>query len=560
MISMYGKKKEPTFGSSSPFRIYVDQAGYLPGSRKIAVLPFPATLFAIVDENGDKFFEGEVTHFGTDECSGDDVYIADFSTFSREGSYRVTTGGKTSALFRIGDAVYNKLFFAVTKAFYYFRCGCELDERFAGAFTHARCHCSYAELLTEDGEINVRGGWHDAGDYGRYVTAGACACAQLLYAYKLFPGVFERLDLNIPESGSGIPDLLSECRYELEWMVRMQREDGAVFHKVTTMNHAPFVMPENDTSKLYVFSISSSATADFCAVCALASGVFRQYDEEFSKRLQRAAVRAYSWLEEHPDPVRFFNPSGCNTGVYGEEFDFDNRYWAAAEMYELTGESKYNEAFRALCNSRYFEGQNYIKTSLGYGNIGGLGSLAYILSGREGKDKALCGKLADLFVAEAYWLADKTKKSGYGASMEDWEYFWGSNMELLHHGMKFVLAAMMTGEEDFYGYAEEQLHVLLGRNALGISYVTGFGEYACRNPHYRPSAADGIEESVPGLVIGGPNSELNDPYAKTIVPSGTPPMKCYADDERCFSLNETTIYWNSPAVFLLAALETHKNK
>ena len=558
MLTIYGKKKEPEFGSNSPFRIYVDQAGYLPGSRKTAVIPFETKVFAITDENGDKHFEGEVTHFGQDECSGDDVYIADFSAFRRPGSYRVTAEGKSSALFRISDGVYKELFFDVTKAFYYFRCGCDLDKRFAGVYSHPRCHCGFAEILADGGEVNVRGGWHDAGDYGRYVTAGACACAQLLYSYKLFPELFGKMNLNIPESGSGVPDILSECRYELEWMLRMQRDDGAVYHKVTTMNHAPFIMPERDTDKLYVFNVSSSATADFCALCALAAGIYKDYDEDFSKRLKRASVRAFNWLEEHPEPVIFFNPPGCNTGVYSEEFDFDNRYWAAAELYSLTGEKRYHDLFLAIYGSPFFEGRSYLKTSLGYMNLGGLGSLAYIMCRNEDKNSGISRQLADLFATEAYWLADKYKKSGYGAALEDWEYYWGSNMVLLHHGIKFVLAAMLTNDNEFYTCAEEQLHVLLGRNPLGISYVTGHGEYASRCPHYRPSAADGIEESVPGLVIGGPNRDLSDSYAKTLIPAGTPPMRCYVDDERCFSLNETTIYWNSPAVLLLAALESRK--
>ena len=154
---------------------------------------------------------------------------------------------------------------------------------------HDICHTAEAKIYNGEGTVDVTGGWHDAGDYGRYITAGACACAQLLYAYKLFPKAFDGLDLNIPESGSGVPDILSECRYELEWMLKMQREDGAVYHKVTTMRHAPFIMPEDDKEQLFVFPISSMATADLCAVCALAAGIFRPFDKAFSGRLAKAA-------------------------------------------------------------------------------------------------------------------------------------------------------------------------------------------------------------------------------------------------------------------------------
>ena len=96
------------------------------------------------------------------------------------------------------------------------------------------------------------------------------------------------------------------------------------------------------------------------------------------------------------------------------------------------------------------------------------------------------------------------------------------------------------------------LHYLLGANALGISYVTGVGEFRCNYPHLRPAFADRIEECIPGMVAGGPNRHLSDPFAKQIIPEGTAPMKCYADDTASYSLNEITIYWNSPAVFVLA--------
>jgi endoglucanase len=417
-----------------------------------------------------------------------------------------------------------------------------------------------AESLEDGSMSDVRGGWHDAGDYGRYVTAGACACAQLLYAYKFFPEVFGRLDLNIPETGSGIPDILSECRWELEWLLKMQRDDGSAYHKETTMRHAPFIMPEDDKSPMYLFTTSSSATADLCAVCALAAGIYKDVDESFSKRLGKAAERAYHWLEEHPEFVGFFNPTSCDTGLYAEEGDIDNRYWAAAEMFALTGDQKYNNHFQALFASPYFEGRSYIKTAFGHGMIGGLGSLAYVLCDRPGKSEEAVIFLKELITGEAYWLRDKANKCGYTSTLEEWEYYWGSNMTVLHSGMTFIIANLITGREEFYDYALEQLHVVLGRNALGVCYVTGMGEYSPVRPHYRPSAADKIDEPVPGFIIGGPNRELSDPFAKDLIPNGTPPMKCFVDDERCYSLNETTIYWNSPAVFLLAGIEDHESK
>ena len=537
----------------SPNEIFIG-AYFLPESRKIAVLPFAAKLFAVTDENGEKFFEGEVRHYGLDECSGDDVYIADLSTFRRPGTYRVTAEGKRSAVFHIAENVHKTLLHDTLRAFYYMRCGCGLDERFAGVYAHEKCHTALAEIYDGGGELDVTGGWHDAGDYGRYVTAGAVACAQLLYAYKLFPGVFESFCCDIPESGSGVPDILSECRVELEWLLKMQRPDGAVYHKATTFRHAPFVMPENDNDKLWVFPPSSSAAADLCAVCALAAGIYGRYDGEFSERLKQAALLAYGWLEKHPELVGFDNPDGCDTGIYGENDDRDNRYWASAELWALTGEERFYKTFHYLFETAFEGERSYVRTALGCGDVGGLGSLAYILCERPERDEETAAKLKDGFYYEALWLEDKVKRSGYGAAMFEQDYYWGSNMALLQNAMKFALAERFSGDGHFRELAEGQTAVLTGLNPLGICYITGHGEFRCGEPHFRPAAADGIDECIPGFVTGGPNRKLDDPRLREIIPPGTPPMKCFADDVECYSLCEVTIYWNSPAVFIYGYL------
>lgn len=138
--------------------------------------------------------------------------------------------------------------------------------------------------------------------------------------------------------------------------------------------------------------------------------------------------------------------------------------------------------------------------------------------------------------------------------MGEFDYGWGSNMNLLKHGMIFAVADRCFGKREFRKYAQAQADVLFGVNTLGISYVTGIGDYCCKFPHLRPAYADGVEECIPGMVCGGPNRYLDDHEAKKIIKPGTPPMKCFADNVGCYSLNEIAIYWNSPAVFLLAYL------
>ncbi len=531
---------------ASPFKIFINQAGYPEASAKKAVMTFPSESFEIRDEYDNVKYCGKTVYQGFDELSGDEIYTGDFSDFREKGSYRIFSGNERSASFRIGGDCYKKVFDDTAKAFYFLRCGCSLDSRHAGEYTHEKCHDEIASLWEDRNvKLEVSGGWHDAGDYGRYVTAGACALAHLLYAYRLSPSAFTEQTLNLPESGGSMPDILSECKYELMWLMKMQDKEGGAFHKATTKCHAPFVMPEEDREEMFVFPVSSFATADLCAVTALASVIYKPFDKAFSSELYTAAVKAWDWLEAHPEFIGFENPEGCNTGSYGEGNDKDNRFWAAAEMYNLTGDRKYSEKLSELLS------EDIKLTALGYASVGGLGSLSYLLTDKE-KDERLSEKFRNEFRNSSLYLRELSEKSGYGAAMAEYHYGWGSNMSLMKNAMTFLITDCLFESKEFTPYAEKQLHVLLGANPLGISYVTGNGEYRCNYPHLRPAHADGIEECIPGMVSGGPNRFPCDPDAKILIPEGTPPMKCFADDVGCYSLNEITIYWNSPTVFVLS--------
>lgn len=535
--------------------IFICQAGYRPISSKKAVLNFKADEFEVADADGNVRMRRKTVHFGHDGLSDDDIYIADFSDFTESGRFFISADGVRSYLFDINENVYKEPLEKVVKAFYFLRCGCGLDERYAEKFSHAPCHTEPALIYGKNGEQHeVSGGWHDAGDYGRYVTAGAVSAAHLLYAFEMYPKVFCGLNIGIPESGGTLPDVLAECRVELEWLMKMQDADGGVHHKVSTMKHAPFIMPEDDREPLYLFAVSSMATADFAAVCALASRIYSPYDKKFSSRLIAAAEKSAEWLKINEKFVPFHNPQDCNTGVYGEHDDADNRFWAWVELYCATGGAEYHELMKSALK------RDFPRTHLGYGSVGGLGALGYILSGRSDKDEAVLAEFCGDFLCEAHELKNKSESCGYGAAMSAWEYCWGSNFNLMKNAMTFLIADRIGGTESYTELAEEQLRVLFGKNALGFSYVSGVGMNCMKYPHLRPASADGVDECLPGFVSGGPNANLDDEAAQIIIPRGTPPMKCYADREECYSLNEVAIYWNSPAVFVLAGISDSHGK
>lgn len=561
--------------------IYCNQVGYLADRNKKAVmtsggffqvLKVTQNMMDMAESNAEDtakseaeqvVMEGSAQDLGIDESSGDHVYAVDFSGVTQEGIYYVRNeAGDRSHRFRIGADIYRKLQHDMTKALYYQRCGCELTKEYAGVYTHPCCHTGDAVLWENRGVVKeVKGGWHDAGDYGRYISPAAVAVGHLLYAYYLFPESFGE-SLDIPESGNGIPDVLNECRYELEWMLKMQDEEGGAYHKLTSERHADFIMPQEDTAQFYLFPVSSMATADYAASMALASRVYRQFDVRFADRLLDAAHRAYGWLEKHPEYVGFKNPESCNTGEYDDVCDLDERLWAASEMLVTTGEQKYQEQLTALLK------ENLTKTDFGWTDVSGFAALAVLTDVTHKATADSVMNLRQAVLAEADRLVTVAEKSGYGVAMEPEDYVWGSNMVVLNRGMLLVLAALVTEQDTVDGMSEKsggkakiyeqtalaQMDYLLGMNAVDYSYVTGHGEHAYRHPHNRPTECDGIELPMPGWVSGGPFKTPCDEVGIEKIPAGTPPMKCYVDHAACYSLNEITIYWNSPAVFVTAFL------
>ncbi len=532
-----------------PKKIYINQLGYKPDSIKRGIITRPCTDFALKNEKGEAVYMGKVTHFGIDAASQDDVYVADFSDFTALGKYTLSVDGEDSYAFEIGESVYHQLSVDLLRAFYYLRCGEDLKAEHAGEYTHPACHVTLAkEWENPEIELDVHGGWHDAGDYGRYITPGATAVAHLLFAYQLYHEKLDGLNLNIPNSGNGTPDILNECRVELEWFLKMQRPDGGVYHKATTQFHADFCMPQDDLKQLWLFPVSSIATADFTAICALASRVYKPFDPVFSEILLTAASKSAKWLEANPE-FRFIHPQNHGTGGYGERDDKDNRFWAWTELYLTTGSEEYKAKMEASLAA--FD-EHMPLTVLGWGFVSGMGPLSYIISG---KDDPLADKFKAAFIAEAERIAEICDSCGWGGSVTERSFGWGCTMGIGMNGMKLAIADHILKSDKYKAYAQKQLDFVLGINATGYSWITGEGEFSVNYPHLRSAHADGIERCMPGYVSGGPNPHRQDHVARAMIPESTPPMKCFIDEVGSFSVNEITIYWNSPFVFLAGYLE-----
>lgn len=527
--------------------VYINQVGYQPMSKKHATISSEKE-WKLVNESGKTVLSGTAEALTQDANSAEEVALIDFSCVTEPGTYHFETAAGKSYNFTVSDSVYDSLFYDSMKMFYFQRCGIELLPKFAGKFTHKACHTANVSVLrNESVKFECNGGWHDAGDFGRYSTAGAVALGHLLYAYDIKPESF-KVELNIPESGNGVPDILNECRYELEWLLKMQAADGGVYHKCTSIRHTGFVMPEDDPLPFIVTPVSSMAVGDFVAVTALASRVYAKFDAAFSEKLKNAAMLSYKWLLDNPNFL-FENPKECTTGGYDDMSDADERLWALTEYVRLTGDK--NEAGKL---GRMLELQ-ISTTALGWGDVGGFAALA-VLTAPEGLfDSSVTDTFRGRWIDTADNLIKMSCENKFELAMRPYHFGWGSNMTVLTNACKLAYSYLLTGDDKFKDYANTQIDYILGRNAMNTSYVTCNGEGAYAHPHNRPSEADGIDEAIPGQVSGGPNGHPCDEAALRIIPAGTAPMKCFADDWGSYSTNEITIYWNSPLVMALALLK-----
>ena len=514
--------------------IRVNQVGYKPNAVKAAVfadISPDSNIFEVVNaETGEAVYTGRLSAPIDNPWAGETDRVADFTEVTEPGVYRlVSADGHESPTFEIGEDVYDDLLRSAARMLYLQRCGVETDAAHAGIYAHPVCHAALATVYGTDEQIDVAGGWHDAGDYGRYVVSGAKAAADLMLASGIRDDALD--DTGIPESGDGLDDLLQEAKFELDWMLKMQAASGGVYHKVTCANFPAFVAPQAETDELIVCPISNTATGDFAAVMAMAARLYAEQWPEDAAQYLDAARRAWDYLTAHPDEPGFQNPEGIVTGEYPDDNDSDERFWAAAELYCATGEDIYREAAEELIATG---GKRH---GLSWLDVGTYGLLA--LRNDEALGEAAKAEL-DAIATEA---VETIALNPYGADRTD-TYEWGSNMGVANTGALL----MLLGRTDD---AQQPLDYLLGRNPTAYCFVTATGERSPEHPHHRPSTAAGTV--MPGMLVGGPDNGLDDPYAAGAL-KDSPPAKCYADSDQSYSTNEVCVYWNSPLVLLLAGM------
>ncbi|WP_238412922.1 glycoside hydrolase family 9 protein [Saccharothrix deserti] len=565
-LSLIGGVKPPGGDPSVPAKkVNVDQVGYVPGLPKHATLTSDATTpqtWTLKNSAGTTVATGQTTPKGADAESGDSTHLIDFSSFDTAGTgYTLTVGTETSYPFDIATDAIKKLRYDSLAFFYHQRSGVEIEAQYVGD-TYARPagHLNVAPNQGDDDvpcltgvdcgyTLDVRGGWYDAGDHGKYVVNGGISAWQVLNTYERAKLIGDAAALGdgklaIPEKANGVPDILDEARWEVEFLLKMQAPDGMVHHKIHDANWTGLpTLPHEDSQPRRLSATSTAATLNTAAVAAQSARIWKTIDPAFSAKALAAATKAYAAAKANPDKIADPN-DGTGGGAYSDATVTDEFYWAAAELFATTGAA----AYRAdVTSSPHFKGASLDARGFDWGSTGPLGdiTLALVPNGLPAADVSAI-KSAFTSVADSHLSQMATQ--GYPAPYRTLTgYDWGSNGLIANNIAVLALAHDFTGAAKYREGVFQGLHYLLGRNPMSYSYVTGYGEQPVKNVHHR-HWANQLEPTLPtapaGVLSGGPNSALQDPVAARLL-QGCKPQKCFVDHIDAYSLNEVTVNWNS---------------
>ena len=532
--------------------IRLNQVGYYPNAPKKAVISQTVigNDFQVFDlNNKKKILDGKLSTTKDWKLAGEQVRIANFSKIKKEGRYTIFVKGVGySYPFEIKEKILHDALVASMKSFYYQRLSTPIDEKYAGQWYRKAGHLDdeliYHPSTGKEGKVAMSGGWYDAGDFGKYVVNGSFSLGQMLFLQEQYPQLLGDGSLNIPESGNEISDLLDELKYEMDWLLKMQDDDGGLFFKVTSKKFTGLKMP-HQVSKVQRFVIGKSTTAslDFAAVAAKFYRAYKDVDIDYANQCLAAAKKAYDWAIANP-AVFFTNPEDIKTGEYGDVFLHQEFFWAATELYASTKDKTYLSTIEKYPTDFTFqEGESWANY------MGHLGAYSLIENVKE-LPKTQEFKKAILLAADE--LVNQIETNDYLQPVDDFQ--WGSNSDVMNAAMLLAHAYRINPKSAYFSAIQETTAYIFGKNAQGLSYITGFGAKYPMHLHHRQSVADGIEDPVPGFVSGGPNFGKHDAFAIDY-PKNAPPMKCWVDHKKSFASNEVCLNWNAALTYVLGFLE-----
>ncbi len=558
--------------------VRVNQVGYPVRAEKRAVLVAEVgdpVEFALVTAAGEPVWRGrsQVWPERPEPTSGLAVHVLDFSAVTAEGDgLRVAVGGATSHPFRIRDDVYAGLAADALHVFHLLRSGCEIIEALAPGYARPAGHAGRAPNRGDTavpawsgpdadrlypgwrvtGTFDVSGGWYDAGDYGKYVTSGSIALWQMLHAVDAHrrTGRGDRL----------LRLLVAECRWQLDWLLRMQvpagrQYAGMAFHRVHGTRWSPMPgLPHEDPTRRVLHRPSTVATWHLAAVTAQGARLLRPVDPAYAARLLAAARTAYAAARTQPVLVAPEDEGRFGGGPYGDDDPADDRYWAAARLWLATGEPEF---LADVTGSDLHTADVFEPAGFDFDRVAAPARLDLALvAGPElpDRDRVRAGVVA---AADRLRAVQAAQPWGQPYAPPDgWD--WGSNGRILNNLVVLVAAHRLTGETRFRDGVVRGMDYLLGCNALGQSYLTGYGTDCTRHLRTRQFGHDldpRLPPAPPGAVAGGPNSRVYAGFPSDPRLDGLPPQRRYLDEPTSETTNDICIRWNAPLVHVAGYLD-----
>ena len=547
-------------GCVQPASVKLNTVGYLIGRNKVASVPADVadSTFTIRDvATQQQVYAGSLSANTIDVSdTGDTVRFADFTAFDEPGTYALEVGGlPASPQFEIGDTAYNDIFRTTLLGLYGQRCGVAVKVNYDGdTFSHAACHTHDAQFDASlvpgmSGSYDATGGWHDAGDYGKYTVNGAFSVAFLLKAWEDFGQTLANIN-HIPDYADSLPPILAEAKFQLDWLLKMQLQDGSVLHLVCPkVFPGDATKPEADTPARYFLQPSTGATAYFAAAVAIGARVFKPFDANYADTLLAAAESGMTWLAANPNDIQAADGSRQTPFVAGGPYNVSSgpgsapRTWASIELWRTNGEgdlASIESTLQAMT----------VASNWDWAGPGNFAIFDYVASDSTARNAATVTKVQGAITAAADTLVSTAQSHGYGRALGAGSYYWGSNGLVARTVVNLQAAYRISGDAKYLDAATQQVDYLLGRNPFGRSFVTGLGYAPPVFPHHRPSTADSVDEPWPGLLVGGPNKDANDPMSNSN--SSLPPGKAWFDLVSDYYVNEIAINWNGAIVYAVA--------
>lgn len=425
--------------------ILVDQVGYAAGSKKVAMIngETPPETFSLLDaETGREVYTGEVESKGFDPSVNAYISYADFTDYNTAGTYYIQAASiGCSYAFEIMEEPYQNLLNKVFKQYYFNRCGLTLSAELAGEAAHNACHSREAQMKDEAMiKRDVSGGWHVDEIGSRDVVRGCQAVNMLLLTYELYPDDMGD-DMGIPESGNGIPDVLDEVKYEVDWLLKMQdAKSGAVYASVSSVDN------KNVGYILYIDGITMEATIHYAATMAKFSYLYQSYDREFATLCLQASDRAYRYAEN-----------------YLADISEQQYFFAAAELYRATGGYQYHSVVKSYLtqNPDSDLDNDYVFW----------GCVTY-LSTKQKVDMNLCETVTQNLMRKGEEISYASKDSKLLVNTNEKQ---GGNAGFLRDMARLAVVDHIITNHEYATVLENHAHYMLGRNLQSISYLDGVG-------------------------------------------------------------------------------------